>query len=128
MGPKPSPRVDDGDAVDRDPGGERLVSRFGYGATGIVVTVPGNVEDALVALRGRDGKPFHRVIDPAADRGTTSKRSRCSEDGRGDQARCLLVAQDGPIHDHFLLALSRPFDERNGDSAVTSAKDRMQNS
>src|SRR5690349_3469354 len=61
--------VDDGEAVDRDAGGDRLVARVLDCPSAIVGAVARYVDDAPVALDAAAGELLHREIDGGADRG-----------------------------------------------------------
>src|SRR5258708_1278243 len=71
------------------------------------------------------GKGVARVVDGRAERGEAGEGAWRREEYAGNPARRLVVADHHPIGDDFLRLGARPFDEGDGDRAVRTGLDRL---
>ena len=110
------PVVDDGEAVDRHPGGDGAVAGGGHLLALVVGPVAREIDDLAHAGEAVALEERQRVVDGAANRRPGTGEDRDFRELLRKSAGRRLVLDQVPI-DQFLLVEPRPFHIGDGDAA-----------
>ena len=119
-------QVDDGEPIDHEPLGDRLVARGRDIATRVVGAVAGDIDHFAPGRQAGGLEASRAEIDRGADRGSARERARRGADLIRHDGAALAVADYGPVHDHLLLVVTRPLDECDADRTDSARPDRTQ--